>query len=161
MTCAGNFPRALSNPRDVAALGAMQLGAYFAGAAIENSMLGATHACANPLTARYGILHGNAIALLLTHVVRWNGATVNGDYGELLLIARWQPPPGHPASEYLARQLETFAQEAGLHVRLSQAGVQKSDVPQLAEDASNQWTGKFNPRPLDAQAAREIYECAW
>ena len=30
----------------------MQLGAHFAGIAIEQSMLGAAHACANPLTAR-------------------------------------------------------------------------------------------------------------
>ena len=34
----------------------MQLGAAFAGTAIENSMLGAAHAAANPLTARFGIV---------------------------------------------------------------------------------------------------------
>jgi alcohol dehydrogenase len=50
----------------------MQLGAFYAGVAIENSMLGATHACANPLTARYGTAHGAAIAMLLPSVVRWN-----------------------------------------------------------------------------------------
>ena len=157
---AANFPVALAQP-DAKTLGAMQLGAFFAGAAIEQSMLGATHACANPLTARYGILHGNAIALLLAHVVRWNGAAVNGDYGELLQIAHWQAQAGQTPSEFLARKLEEFARAAGLTQGLGAAGVQKSDVPKLAEDASNQWTGKFNPRPLDAAAAREIYECAW
>ena len=34
---------------------AMLLGAHFAGMAIEQSMLGAAHACANPLTARYDL----------------------------------------------------------------------------------------------------------
>jgi alcohol dehydrogenase len=53
----------------------MQLGAFYAGVAIENSMLGATHACANPLTARYGTAHGAAIAMLLPSVVRWNEKT--------------------------------------------------------------------------------------
>ncbi len=34
----------------------MMLGAFIAGVAIEHSMLGAAHACANPLTARYGTI---------------------------------------------------------------------------------------------------------
>jgi len=37
---------------------------------IEHSMLGATHAWANPLTARYGTAHGVAIAVMLPHVVQ-------------------------------------------------------------------------------------------
>lgn len=161
-----NFERALQEPREARALAAMQLGAFFAGAAIENSMLGATHACANPLTARYGIVHGNAIALMLPHVVRWNGAAVNGDYGELLGIAAshgagWHAPAGQSASEFLARRLEHFAQQAGMATRLSNAGVTRDAFPQMAEDASNQWTGKFNPRPFNAAAALEVYECAW
>ena len=67
-----NYERVLREPENVTARGAMQLGAFYAGLAIENSMLGATHACANPLTARYGTAHGAAIAMLLPAVVRWN-----------------------------------------------------------------------------------------
>ena len=57
-----NFGRVLDDPGDMEARSGMQLGAAFAGLAIENSMLGATHALANPLTARYGIVHGQAWA---------------------------------------------------------------------------------------------------
>ena len=67
-----NYERVLAAPADLAARGAMLLGAHEAGIAIEQSMLGATHACANPLTARYGTTHGIAIAVMLPHVVRWN-----------------------------------------------------------------------------------------
>ncbi len=63
----------LDDPDDLEARGGMQLGACFAGLAIENSMLGATHALANPLTTRYGIVHGQAIGLMLPHVIRFNG----------------------------------------------------------------------------------------
>ena len=62
-------------------------GLYFAGVAIENSMLGATHACANPLTAHYGTAHGAAIAMLLPSVVRWNGTVVGERYAELLKLS--------------------------------------------------------------------------
>ena len=67
-----NYERVLASPDDLDARAAMQLGAFYAGTAIERSMLGATHACANPVTARYGTTHGEAIAILLPHVVRWN-----------------------------------------------------------------------------------------
>src|SRR5437870_3065702 len=66
------FPRVLSKPKDIEARGRMLLGAAFAGTAIENSMLGAAHAAANPLTAHYGVVHGEAVGILLPHVVRFN-----------------------------------------------------------------------------------------
>src|ERR1700737_2654037 len=49
-----NYERVLATPHGLEARAAMQLGAYYAGMAIELSMLGATHACANPLAAHYG-----------------------------------------------------------------------------------------------------------
>src|SRR5690606_6191447 len=52
---ATNFSRVLEAPDDLEARGAMQLGACLAGLAIENSMLGSTHALANPLTAHFGL----------------------------------------------------------------------------------------------------------
>ena len=55
------FDRVIKEPSDIEARSMLQLGAYFAGLAIENSMLGAAHATANPLTARYGITHGQAV----------------------------------------------------------------------------------------------------
>src|SRR5207302_8858256 len=80
---AANYERVLCDPDDLEARGAMQLGAHLAGIAIEHSMLGATHACANPLTSHYGITHGLAIAALLPHVVRWNHPAAGQLYREL------------------------------------------------------------------------------
>src|SRR6266545_4657890 len=71
-----NFERVLQQPGDIEARAQMLLGSCFAGVAIENSMLGATHALANPLTERYGTTHGIAIAILLCPVVRWNSSVV-------------------------------------------------------------------------------------
>ena len=73
------FERVLLHPADIEARSAMQLGAHFAGMAIEQSMLGAAHACANPLTARYNLSHGLALAILLPHVVRWNADVAASD----------------------------------------------------------------------------------
>ena len=82
-----NYERVLAEPNDLAARSAMQLGAYFAGVAIESSMLGATHACANPLTTHHGTTHGAALAMLLPAVVRWNKSIAAARYAELAKIS--------------------------------------------------------------------------
>ena len=76
--CVRGIERVLRDPRDLEARGMMQLGAAFAGTAIENSMLGAAHAAANPLTAQYGIVHGQAVGLMLPAVMRFNARASGG-----------------------------------------------------------------------------------
>jgi len=141
-----NFERALIGG-SVEIAGRMQIASYFAGAAIEHSMLGAAHACANPLTQRYGSTHGHALAMLLPHVVRWNTAAVNGRYADLHVE--------------LPLRLEELRAAAGLPRALSETGVELDALSELSERAAEQWTGKFNPRKLDAAAAMELYLCAY
>ena len=125
----------------------MLLGAHHAGIAIEQSMLGATHACANPLTARYGTAHGVAIGVMLPHVVRWNEEAVGDRYAEL------RPD--------LAGFLERLARAGGLPATLRELGASIGDLPALAADAATQWTGTFNPRPFDQTAALVLYRNAY
>jgi alcohol dehydrogenase len=156
-----NYERVLNQPDNLEARGAMQLGAYYAGVAIENSMLGATHACANPLTARYGTAHGEAIAMLLPTVVRWNESIAGNDYARLL---SWSSVAGRnnlTPTEELARRLEELAETGGLRGNLRAAGVKETELPELAADAAEQWTGTFNPRPFDKQGAIEVYQCVY
>jgi alcohol dehydrogenase len=153
------FERVLLHPSDAEARGAMLLGAHFAGAAIEQSMLGAAHACANPLTARYNLAHGLALAILLPHVVRWNAPVVRDRYAALLGAPRRRVRDEN-AAETLARRLEDFAVAGHLSITLSDAGVTADAIPGLAELAAQQWTGTFNPRPFDAKGAEEIYRAA-
>ena len=124
---------------------AMQTGAYLAGLAIENSMLGAAHACSNPLTRHFDVLHGHALAIMLPHVVAYNGADAYRplEAGNVEARLRW------------------LASAGGLPATLREAGVGRESLPMLAEEAAAQWTGRFNPRPLDAAAALELYQCAF
>ena len=134
------------------ALGQMLIGAYLAGMAVELSMLGAAHACANPLTARFGVRHGAAVALLLPGVVRLNGLAVNADYGQLEGIDPVQ------AAESLAVRLAALRIRFDLPTSLVELGVDESSIEQLATEAAQQWTGQFNPVPLTTETATRIYE---
>jgi alcohol dehydrogenase len=155
----GHYERVLSEPNDLAARGAMLVGANAAGTAIHQSMLGATHACANPLTARYGTAHGVAIAVMLPHVVRWNAPHVGAGYSELLRVSGRSD--GRDPGERLAARLEDLGRVGGLPSTLRELGVRRETLQELAAEAAAQWTGSFNPRPFDSTGALALFERAY
>jgi alcohol dehydrogenase len=155
-----NLATVLREPGDLEARGAMQLGAFLAGCAIENSMLGAAHACANPLTAHYGLTHGIAVGVLLPYVIHFNTADVGPLYAELteLTLAGREDVC---AAEWLAGRIQELMRLAGLPTRLADCGVSKSILPLLAEEANQQWTARFNPRPVGEAELLSLYEAAY
>ena len=160
---ATNFAAVLDDPTNIEARGGMQLGACFAGMAIENSMLGATHATANPLTAHYGIAHGQAIGIMLPHVIRFNGEKHDQWYREMLETTcenEGMPSPDKGA-EGVAEFVASLVAKAGLPGRLSECEVDREKLPQLSEDAMQQWTGNFNPRDLTLENVKNIYEASF
>jgi alcohol dehydrogenase len=159
---APNFVRVLDEPRNLTARAEMQLGACLAGLAIENSMLGGAHALANPLTAEYGIVHGEAIAVMLPHVIRHNGRQVDPWYRELLQSGgpAVQVPTTESAADRLADFVGQISRRAGLAGTLTQCGVARESLPTLAGAAAKQWTGKFNPVPLTEPDFERLYETA-
>ncbi|MBX3441271.1 MAG: iron-containing alcohol dehydrogenase [Planctomyces sp.] len=153
------FPVVVEQPDNLAARGAMLLGAHLAGAAIENSMLGATHALANPVTARFDVTHGVAIGVLLPHVVRFNAPAVDGLYGQLCADAGISVN-GTPAAEPLAKRLRHFVALSGGPTTLAECGVDPTQLETMSREAGEQWTGRFNPRPAGPKDFEELYRCA-
>lgn len=147
-----NYENALED-KSIQARGRMLYGAYLAGMAIENSMLGAAHACANPLTARYGITHGIAVALMLPHVIRFNKSVVGDSYSELY-------PDGD-----LADRIEMLIKAGNLPDTLqncqNQQSVRSTDIATLAKNAEVQWTAQFNPRPMHSHDFMRLYEAVY
>lgn len=134
----------------IQACGDMLLGAHLSGCAIEQSMLGAAHACANPLTAMFGITHGFAVAMMLPSVIRYNAETGENPY---------EPICDDPLE--LANQIEQFASMTGLKLSMSAFGVNRADLWRLAPNAATQWTAGFNPRTVGADDLLTIFEHAW
>lgn len=161
---ASNFHQVLTDPNDLDARASMQLGAAFAGLAIENSMLGASHALANPLTAEYDTSHGQAVGLMLPHVIRFNAVEFEELYEELYDScnpSNFADSKGDKKSDLLADAVQQFVRAAGLATQLNELGVEREKLGQLAGEAAKQWTGNFNPRPVDAESLLGIYEQAF
>jgi len=142
--------------------GNMLLGANFSGMAIENSMLGAAHATANPLTARFGITHGKAVAVMLPSVVRYNARdNATAELYRELMHAAGIATDATNSVELLVARLQELIGSAGLPTLLSDLDVSEDVLKQLAGDAAEQWTGNFNPRPVKAEELYEIYQLAY
>jgi alcohol dehydrogenase len=155
-----NYETVLKHPGNLEARGAMQLGAHYAGVAIENSMLGVAHSCANPLTAHYGLTHGIAVGIMLPHVVRFNAAAVGTLYGDLVHEVGLMNGDHSAAGEVLAQRLTVLMRAANLPTTLSGCGVSSGIFTVLAEEASQQWTARFNPRPVTEADLLHLYEAA-
>ncbi|MFT7485821.1 MAG: alcohol dehydrogenase [Candidatus Paceibacteria bacterium] len=156
-----SFPRVLRDPSDVEARGDMLRAATLAGLAIEHSMLGAAHAMANPLTARFDVAHGQAVGIMLPAVVRYNAAEPQtaAIYAELAREAGLCPPQTETAAacEALSASLGQFLREAELATSLEACGVSAGDCEVLGKEAGGQWTAGFNPRAVGPSDLEGMY----
>jgi alcohol dehydrogenase len=138
----------LDGSADLDSRGRMLLGAAMAGSAIENSMLGAAHAAANPLTARFDLTHGHAVSLMLPHVVRLN-------FTDPAIAAIY-----HDFSTILGCPLLPWLEETIALAKLPVTHIDPESIFDLAEAAAQQWTGRFNPVPLDHAILTTLYRNA-
>jgi alcohol dehydrogenase len=153
---ATGLPLVLAEPANLAARAQMLLGAALAGIAIENSMLGAAHACANPLTANFHVVHGEAVGVMMPAVLELNLS--------------------HPASrsiyEQLAASIGLAATDlptwfrgtlrlAGMPESIQHWQVSAAQIPALATQAASQWTAAFNPVTVQLPELASLYYRAW
>ncbi len=159
-----NLPRVLREPNDLEARGDMLKAAAFAGIAIENSMLGAAHSMANPLTAHYGIAHGQAVAMMLPIVVRYNAGEPEtaAEYAALARKAQLCPAAAADAEavDVVVARLESLLATAGFEPSLAAYKIPPSAIGDLADEAARQWTAQFNPRTVTAADFRKLFAMA-
>jgi alcohol dehydrogenase len=159
------FPKVLQEPDDLEARGQMLLAAAYAGTAIENSMLGAAHAAANPLTAHFDIVHGEAVGLMLPLVIRFNAEEPDARLGYAHLASAPEiacVSDGLPSAvDALIARLEFLLNEAGIARSLTDLHADPKLIPVLAKEAASQWTASFNPRPIGPADFVRLYEQAF
>ncbi|HMQ21844.1 MAG TPA: iron-containing alcohol dehydrogenase [Planctomycetota bacterium] len=146
------FERVLKDGSDLEAREAMLRAAALGGLAIENSMLGAAHSIANALTASLGLAHGEAVALALPHVLRFNAelppvAAVYAEAARRCGLASTSDDDRVAAAK-VAERVEELTRLAGVEV-LARRRLDDSASRGLATVAARQWTASFNPRPVD------------
>jgi alcohol dehydrogenase len=163
--CVLNLPLVLENPAHIEARGKMQLAAAFAGTAIENSMLGAAHSMANPLTAHFNIVHGEAVGIVLPAVVRFNAADPAAKLGYAELASAPEiacvSEGLDQAVDALVARIESLLNLAGMARSLADLKVDAKSIPMMGKEAHGQWTRNFNPREITVADFERLYEEAF
>lgn len=160
---AGSFLKVCEEPRDVPARSAMLLGAHLAGVAFANAPVGGVHALAYPLGGRFHVPHGLSNVLMLPHVLAFNMPSALPLYAELgVLIDPALASQGQQGrAQGLLNGLQRMCEAARMPRKLSEVGVTAGDLDMLAADAMlQQRLLRNNPRAIDEQDARRLYEAA-
>jgi alcohol dehydrogenase len=131
----------------------LHAGATLAGMAIEASMLGAAHGCGNPLTARYRVVHGQAVSLMLPGVIKLNESDSRSAQIFSSIELRCEMEPGT-----LAVAVKSLVQNLGLAGSLAELGIVDAPIPELAALAMEQWTCGHNPVPMTIERCIELYK---
>ncbi len=159
-----NLAIVLEEPDNLEARGEMLVAAACAGIAIENSMLGAAHSMASPLTAHHGFAHGQAVGMMLPIVVRYNSSLpeARSRYAALARASGLCPSDAADgdATESLIARLLALLEVAGFERSLASCGVTADAVDDLAAEAARQWTANFNPSKVDEADFRDLFAIA-
>ena len=159
-----NLLTACNDPTNLAARSAMLLGAHLAGLAFANAPVAGVHALAYPLGGLHHLPHGLSNALMLRHVLQHNSDAARDDYAILAQVL--EPACAGQGSQaqcaLLIDRLDQLVTASGLAPRLRDHGIAESDIPALAREAMKQQRLLVNnPRPIDEDDARRLYEAAW
>ena len=162
---AGNIRVAVREGSNLEAREAMLLGAMLAGQAFANAPVAAVHALAYPLGGNYHIPHGLSNALVLPHVLRFNGpeaATLYAELTQIILPSQSLPADPLQVTAILADYFLELAADLGLPTRLEQMNIDQRDLPMLAEQAMLQQRLLVNnPRAMSLSDALSIYRQAF
>lgn len=157
-----NLRAAVAHGGDMVARDNMAYAEYLAGMAFNNASLGHVHAMAHQLGGFYDLPHGVCNAILLPHVQRFNMIAKVGRFVDIA-IAMGEVVDGlsqRDAAEKALEAIKTLSADVGIPSGLKELGVQKQDLPVMAENAQKDACGLTNPRCPTLEDVIEIYKSA-
>jgi alcohol dehydrogenase len=159
---AQNLRAAVANGGDMIARDNMCYAQYLAGMAFNNASLGHVHAMAHQLGGFYDLPHGVCNAILLPHVERFNMIAKVDRFVDIAR-AMGEPVEGlstRAAAEKALEAIKTLSLDIGIPGGLKELGVDKKDLPTMAENAQKDACGLTNPRCPTLEDVIEIYSNA-
>ena len=144
-------------------LAALQRAAFLAGVAFSQTRLGLVHALALPLSARFGVPHGLANAILLPHGMAFNLTAAPAAYANLAAVmdVYAQEGSGEVGADSAVECVDRLANLVGAPRRMREVGVTHEAITQMAQDALGSVHLTVNPRPVTLSDLVGIYEGAW
>ncbi len=134
---------------------------YIAAMGYSNVGLGLVHGMSHPLSAWYGIPHGQANAILLPVVMRYNKDYTGEKYRDIakaLGVEGTDKMTIEEARDAACQATLSIAEDVGMIAKLSDLGVKAEDIPLVAKDAMADVCTPGNPRPAQLDEVIELYQ---
>ena len=150
------LPTAVSDGGNIEARAAMQVASHLAGRAFSSGpLLGLVHATGHPISGTFGIAHGQTLATMLPHVMRFNLDVSNERYGDVGLAL------GVTSNALDAIEaVESLSATVGTDRTLTDLGATKNDIEHLTTDALRDLIILNTPRYPNRSDVRGLYELA-
>lgn len=153
------IPAMMAAPHDADARRDLLIAAHVAALAFSNTRTCLHHAVCHCLGSAAGMSHGLANAVMLPQVIEYNLDFARPQIEALAAAI------GQPANDSGAGPAEAFRalqRIVGAPPNLRLAGVDKADLPKVAEKTFNERGILFNPRPItDVAQIMDLLEAAW
>ena len=150
------LPRAVSEGSDIEARASMQIASHLAGRAFSSGpLLGLVHATGHPISGTFGAAHGQTLATMLPHVMRFNLEVVNdryADVGQALGVER--------DARAAIEAVEKLSATVGTNRTLTDLGATEADIESLTTDALRDMIILSTPRYPVREEVRALYEIA-
>ncbi len=151
--------RAVKDGSDMEARSAMSLASMYGGICLGPVNTCAVHALSYGLGGKYHVSHGLANAILLPEVLRFNLSANPKRHADLALAMGVELTGSFEETALLGiAKIQQLSQDCGIPQTLTELGIQKDDLPILA-DIALQVTRLLNnnPRPVSHEDAVGIY----
>ena len=155
-----NLLQSIAEPKNLAYRTNMMLGSLEAGLAFSNASLGAAHAMAHSVGGLLDLPHGQCGAMFLNNVIDFNYGHAEQRYSNAA-AAMGLEAGGLSAGEVrrrLVAEIGRLREAAGLGATLSQFGIHRSEVHELAGIALSDPCVVTNPRQPSQRDIEVIYE---
>ncbi len=150
------LPRAVADGTDLEARSAMQIASHLAGRAFSSGpLLGLVHATGHPISGTFGTAHGQTLATMLPHVMRFNLEAVADRYADVGVALGAAPDPAAAIEA-----VEALSATVGTNRSLSDLGATNDDIDELTTDALRDLIILNTPRYPSRGEVHELYQQA-
>ncbi|MDO5393624.1 MAG: lactaldehyde reductase [Mycoplasmatota bacterium] len=154
---------AAANDKDPIAVEKLGYAQYIAGMGFSNVGLGIVHSMAHSLGAYFDTPHGVANALLLPHVLKFNGEVCPDLYRNMgaAFGLDMSNTTDEEAVDKVVEAVRELSLSLGIPQTLKEIGVSKEMIPTLAKQAINDACTPGNPREVTVDDIINIYNAAF
>ena len=152
-----------ANEKDLEAVEKMAYAQYIAGMGFSNVGLGIVHSMAHSLGAYFDTPHGVANALLLPHVLKYNGAVCPDLYRNMgaSFGLDMSDTTDEEAVDKVVEAVKELSKKLGIPQTLREIDVPEEMLPTLAKQAINDACTPGNPRSVTVEDIIDIYKAAF